>query len=265
MNIDGNIEGARTIKIANHTDRGLSDRGVSISELCDWHELPRSSRTINLIQNDFHSAVFGFMFEHRTSGTARVQTVQCKLPVDVVIQDPATNTSETVPFLIPMTVRIPRVITVDTRSVLPRFQGVAPTIENPRAAIGDCGKLYEGDPSGDPRAKIGVTVQNSDWVFSIKSGITPTLCRYNSTPVEAQLGVAFGAIHWDVTKAGDPGKCTANTPSPANFHLLDSFQVYMSCDIGPLGDNGVTARATGIDLMVPFETTPPTFSQEVPN
>ena len=79
------------------------------------------------------------------------------------------------------------------------------------------------------------------------------------------IGVAFGAIHWETTKAGNPNRCTADTPSPVNPHLLSTFQVYMSCDPGPLGDNGVTVRAAGIDLMVPFEMTPPVFSQEVPN
>ena len=265
MNLDGNIEGARTIKLLNRSDHVLSDRGLSITDLCDWNELPRSSRTITLTQNDFHSLIFGFMFDHRTAGANRSQSVSCKLPMDVVIQDPATNTSETVPFLIPMTVRNPRVITVDTRKVLTRFEGIQPTLDNTRTVIGDCGKLYEGDPRGDPNSKIGVTVQSGDWVFAIKSGITPTMCRYNSVPVEAQLGVAFGAIHWETTKAGNPNRCTADTPSPVNPHLLSTFQVYMSCDPGPLGDNGVTVRAAGIDLMVPFEMTPPVFSQEVPN
>jgi len=265
MNLDGNIEGARTIRILNLSDSTLGSRGVNPMDACDWSEMPRGSRAITLNENEFHRGLFGFVRDHRLPGVARTQPLRCKLPVEVVIQDPVTNISESVMFLINMIVRDPRIINVNTRSVLTRFQGAEPRVDTPGIAIGDCGDLYAGDPRGSPKSDVGVTVQNGDWVFTIRSGVLPTKCRYNNVPVEPQLGVAFGALRWETSKSGDASKCSAVTPTPANPHLLGPFQVYMSCDPGPLGDNGVTVRAASIDLMVPFEQNPPTYSIEAPN
>jgi len=264
LNFNGAIEGVRSVRILNHLDQELRDRPGNISEYCHWVELPRSSRLITLRSNDIRHIVFGYMFDQRV-GSQRSQSFQCKLPVDVVVQDPATNVSLTEQFLIPMTIRNPRVLRTNSHRVLHRFQGVEPLIENPGAAMGDCGKLYEGDYRGGPEKKIGVTVQDGEWVFSIRSGVIPTRCRYNSLPVEAQNDVALGEIHWQVSKQGNPSRCSASVePTGAINHTLESFEVYLFCDPGPLGDNGVTVRATGADVLVPYDSTPAVFSREPP-
>jgi hypothetical protein len=272
MDLKGEIEGVRTITIRNHTERSFRDRVSDVRGFCDWHELPPSGRTIILTDNRIHHSLFGFMMDHRTPPDS--QSVTCKLPVSVVIQDPFTNTSQTEEFLVPMTIRNPKTVTVDSHKVIKTFQGVEPSlppIGPSTGAMGDCGKLYAGDPRGNPQSTIGVTVQNDDWVFSIKSGVLPTICRYNSKPVEAELGVAFGPhIGWDVTNAGDRSKCHASPTLGANgtigiVHRLESMQVYLSCDPGPLGDNGVTIRAKSMDLLVQYEYMPPIISREVQN
>jgi hypothetical protein len=272
MDLKGEIEGARIVTLLRRNDPAVNNLFPDLRVVCDWAELPPSGRTITLTDNRIHHSLFGFVRDHRNPPTS--SSVNCKLPISVVIQDPLTNISQNELFVIPMTIRNPRTVSVDSTKVFHTFQGVPPSLPPfgpTTGAMGDCGKLYAGDPSGDPKSTIGVTVQNSDWVFSIKSGIIPTVCRFNSTPVVANLGVAFGPfMRWEATNAGDPKKCYATPPSGSNgaigiTHRLESMQVYLSCDPGPLGDNRVSIRATSIDLLVPHEYMPPAVSLEVQN
>jgi len=267
MDLTGEIEGARTITLLSGNDPAVRSLFPDPRVVCDWAELQPSGRTITLTDNRIHHSLFGFVRDHRNPTSSA--SVSCKLPVNVVIQDPMTNISQNELFVIPMTIRTPRTVAVDSRKVITDFHGVQPSLLPQGGAIGDCGKLYAGDPSGDPKSTIGVTVQNDDWVFSIKSGIISTVCRFNSLPVEANLGVAFGPfMGWEVTNMGDPKKCFASPPAGFNgaigiFHRLESMQVYLSCDPGPLSDNRVTIRATSINLLVPHEYMPPSISLEV--
>ena len=272
MNLTGEIEGARSVTILPQTDASIRSLVPDTRTVCDWVELKPSGRGFTLLDNRIHQSLFGFFRDHRNPVTA--SSVPCKLPVKVVILDPFNNISQDQLFIIPMTIRTPRTVNVDTGKVFHTFQGVTPSLPpfGPNTgAMGDCGKLFAGSPAGDPQSTIGVTIQNYDWVFSIKSGVTPTICRFNSVAVEANLGVAFGPfIGWDVTKAGDPTKCTAQPSLGSNgqigiLHRLESMQVYLSCDPGPLGDNRVTIRGTSINLLVPHEYMPPAVSLEVQN
>jgi hypothetical protein len=51
MNLDGEIEGVRSLTILNRTDRALRDRALDVRGLCDWNELRPSSRTITFKDN----------------------------------------------------------------------------------------------------------------------------------------------------------------------------------------------------------------------
>jgi hypothetical protein len=267
MDLTGEIEGARSVTILRQTDPAVRNIIPDPQAVCDWGELPPASRGVTLSDNRIHHGLFGFFRDHRNPVSS--SAVSCKLPVKVVILDSFTNISRDEIFVFPMTIRTPRTVSVDTNKVFHTFRGVEPSLPPLGAntgAMGDCGKLYAGSPTGGPNSTIGVTIQDNDWVFSIKSGVTPTVCRYNSTPVEANLGVAFGPfIDWAVTKVGDSKKCNGQPPSGGIgiLHRIESMQVYLSCDPGPLGDNRVSVRGSSMSLLVPNEYMPPSVSLEV--
>jgi hypothetical protein len=294
MDLNGAIEGVRSLTILKRAESG------DPLSACDWAELAPSARVVTLSDNNISKHIFGFMRDHRTPPTP--QSVQCKLSFSAAIQDPSTNITENVVIVVPLTIRNPRTITVDTNNVLGSFRGDEPLnslLAGPAqigaalgvasgqvshaigdivsgkktpppntgfdlGPMGDCGRLFLGDPR---TREGGVAVENNDWVLSVKSGVVLNVCKYRSKPVSAQLGVAYGPVmKWEVTNQGDPKQCYAYVPSNAIgiSHTLDPMEITLGCEFGPLGDNRVTVRARSIDLLVPVESTPPVFSSEAP-
>jgi hypothetical protein len=263
MDLTGDIEGIRTITVLTPTDASLRTMFPDPRVLCDWADLRPFKRGVTLIDNRINASLFGFFRDHRIPPGSTA--VACRLPFKLVIQDPITNISREELVVIPMTIRPPRAVSVDSTFVFKTFDGAALGLGGD--ALRGCGTLFEyvGDVTPPPPAPLGAHIQNNDWAFAIRSGIAPISCRYNSRPVETNLGVAFGPfIHWDVTKAGDPTKRTATVDGTIGIlHRLDSREVRVSCELGPLGDNRVTVRGSSVDLLVPFEYMPPSIALEV--
>lgn len=265
LTISGEIEGIRTLQVLDWTVNRVKALIPDPRQVCDWREVPAPfghGRSITLNNNRIRSQLYGSFKDPRVPLGQSNQSMACKLPVEAVIVDVATNVSHAELFLIPLSLRVPRTVAVNSTKVIPSFVGVEPSpypFGPKTGASGDCGNRL---PQNSSNAAMGLRQVDSDWRFTLKSGALPATCVFNTRPLRASLETAFYLGDFETSKQGDPHQCQANAPALGQPLIVWQPIVTLSCNFGPLGDNRVDVRAKSITLMIPTDRNPLTMATE---